>query len=394
MGLFKSKMRSDLLKSGLWTTILTVLYLVLSWNKNSVFEIFSALGFFIFLYFLFFSIGREEVSKWMRSSAQNKIEKAVLFPTLLIILYYSYIILNGFNPLKGTVFMLPFLIYFPTLIFVAKHNNSHKIDWLDFTTFVLFLLPTTLVEFSPNTHLPFGGSGFDSVYRLVIMLAVVYAFVVVRGLKDVGFYPVFKWKYLGVAIGIWFAFYAFVFVIGYTVDFIKYVGHDKAFVALISSIGISVLGVFLHTAIFEELFFRGLLQNMLAKRILQEKSWKSFWKWGGIILFILSIITGYFMDGKMQWFPALITVLLFLTAFGIERSGISNKGTYTALAITSVIFGLVHYHSGSIIFVGLASIGGWAYGYTYIKTKNVFYAALVHALVNSSHLIFGLELMK
>ncbi len=90
MSLFKSKMRSDLLKSGLWTTILTVLYLVLSWNKNSVFEIFSALGFFILLYFLFFSIGREEVSKWMRSFIQNKIEKAVLFPTFLIALYYSY----------------------------------------------------------------------------------------------------------------------------------------------------------------------------------------------------------------------------------------------------------------------------------------------------------------
>ena len=96
----------------------------------------------------------------------------------------------------------------------------------------------------------------------------------------------------------------------------------------------------------------------------------------------------------MPWFPALITLLLFFAAFAIERSGVSTKGTYTALAITSVIFGLVHYHSGSIIFVGLASIGGWAYGYTYIKTKNVFYAALVHALVNSSHLIFGIELLK
>ncbi len=59
-----------------------------------------------------------------------------------------------------------------------------------------------------------------------------------------------------------------------------------------------------------------------------------------------------------------------------------------------MIFGLVHYHAGSIIFVGLAAIGGWAYGYTYIKTKNVFYAALVHTLVNTSALMFGLELAK
>ena len=393
MNKMQSEVRKEFIKSGIWTAVLAVLFLVVSWKTSSVFELFSALIYFIVLYFLFFSIGRENISSWMRSSIQNKIGTAVLFPTLLILLYYTYIIINGHNPLQGTVFMLPYLIYFPTLIFVAKHRVSEKIGWLDFATFALFLLPTTLVEFSPNTHLPFGGSVFDSVYRLVIMLAVVYAFVVVRGIKDVGFFPVFKLKYLGTAIGIWLAFYAFVFIIAYYVDFIKYVGYDESILILVGSIGISVLSVF-WSAIFEELFFRGLLQNLLAKRISQENSWESSWKWGLAILFVISLITGYNMDGNMQWFPALITLLLFLTAFGIERSGIANSGTYTALAIASVIFGLVHYHTGSIVFVGLASIGGWAYGYTYIKTKNIFYAAFVHALVNSSPLIFGLALMK
>ena len=386
--------KSELIKSGVWTVILTLLYLVISWNKHSTFEIFSGLVYFLLLYFLFFSIGKDRISKSFNGLVQNNIYKAVVFPTLLIVVYFTYIIINGYNPFQGTVFMLPFLIYFPTIMFVAKQNNSQEIDWLDFLTFILFLLPITLVEFLPNTHLPFGGSVFDSVYRIVIMLAVVYAFVIVRGIKDVGFYPVIRIKYLIIAIAVWLAFYAFVFSIGYSVNFIKYVGYDIGAVALLASMGISVLSVFLHTAIFEELFFRGLLQNMLQKRISQEDSWKSFWKWGGVILFVLSLITGYFMEGNMQWFPALITLMLFLAAFVIERSGFGDKGTYTALAITSVIFGLVHYHSGSIVFVGLASIGGWAYGYTYIKTKNVFYAALVHALVNSSHLIFGLELMK
>ncbi len=390
----KSKLRFELIKSGIWTAILTVLFLAISWNEHAAFKIFSALSYFIVLYFLFFSIGKEEVSKWMRSIVHHDIKKAVLFPTLLIVLYYSYIIINGHNPLKGTVFMLPFLIYFPTLVFVAKDQSSQKIDWLDFATLILFLLPTTLVEFSPNTQLPFDGSGFDSVYRLAIILTAVYSFVVIRDIKDVGFFPVFKWKYLGIALSVWLAFYAFVYVIGYSVDFIEYVGYDKDYIVVLSSIGISILGVFLHTAIFEELFFRGLLQNMLAKRIAQEKTWKPFWKWGSILLIVLSLITGYTMDGSMQWFPALITIFLCLAAYFIERSGISVKGTYTALAIASVLFGLVHYHSGSIIFVGLASIGGWAYGYTYIKTKNVLYAALVHALVNSSHIIFGLALMK
>lgn len=387
-------MKKELLKSGIWTAGLTLLFLLVIWNNNSIPQIITSVVYFVLLYFIFFSIGKDEVADRLNKFIGATIQRAVIFPTMLIILYYSYILIHGQNPFQSTVFMLPFLIYFPTLVFVAKADKTQKLDWLDFTTFTLFLLPTTLVEFSPGTDLPFGGGGFDSVYRIVIMLAVVYAFVVVRNLKDVGFFPVFKLKYLWTAVWVWLVFYAFVFVIGYSVDFFKYVGYEEVLPVLLATIGMSILRVFFHTAIFEELFFRGLLQNMLAKRIAQNKSWESFWKWGGAILLVLSLLTGFFMKGDMFWFPALITVFMFVVAFSIERSKVSEKGTYTALAITSVIFGLVHFHSGSIIFVGLASIGGWAYGYTYIKTKNVFYAALVHALVNSSHLMFGIELLK
>jgi uncharacterized protein len=86
--------------------------------------------------------------------------------------------------------------------------------------------------------------------------------------------------------------------------------------------------------------------------------------------------------------------LLFAAAYFIEKSEKQITGVYTALAITSVIFGLVHYHSGAIVYIGFACLAGWAYGYTYIKTKNVYYSAIVHTLVNSSVLIFGLEFMK
>lgn len=390
----KQNLKRELIESGIWTALLTLAFLSISWNNNSFIEILTSIGHFILLYFIFFSLGRERIAEWMGNLVRTNIHQAVIFPTVLIVLYYSYIIIHGQNPLQGTVFMIPYLIYFPTLVFVATKNSSAKLDWLDFSVFVFYLLPTTLVDFSPSTDMPISGGVFDSVYRIVIMLAVVYAFVVVRGIKDLGFFPVFKLKYLFTAIWVWLAFYAFVFIIGYSVDFIVIVGYDSDFSTLLVSIGISVLGIFLHTAIFEELFFRGLLQNMLTKRIAQNSSWESFWKWGGAVLIILSFLTGFLMKGSMFWFPALVTIVLFLAAYAIERFGKTEKGVYTALVITSVIFGLVHFHSGSIIFVGLASIGGWAYGYTYIKTKNVFYAALVHALVNSSQLIFGLEYMK
>ena len=133
---------------------------------------------------------------------------------------------------------------------------------------------------------------------------------------------------------------------------------------------------------------------MLTKRIGQAKSWKIFWLCGLLIAIPLAFLVGYTLKGGMQWFPALMVTLIFIAAWLIERAGKNGSGVYTALAITSSIFGLVHYHSGAIVYIGFACIAGWAYGYTYIKTKNVFYCAVVHTLVNSSVVIFGLEFVK
>ena len=118
-----------------------------------------------------------------------------LFPVLVIVLYFSYVALNGENPLRGTIFFIPYLLFFPVLLFAANGNKTQRTDWLDFTTFCLYFFPVTLIEAGPS-NLPFNGSGFDSVYRISVMLLAVYAFVTVRHIRDVGFYPVFKWKHL------------------------------------------------------------------------------------------------------------------------------------------------------------------------------------------------------
>jgi membrane protease YdiL (CAAX protease family) len=163
---------------------------------------------------------------------------------------------------------------------------------------------------------------------------------------------------------------------------------------LAKSILFTLIGTFLHTALFEELFFRGILQNMLAKRIAQGKSWLIFWQIGFAFLLLCAFLVGYTLEGKMKWFPALVTAGMFASAYFIEKSGKYGMGVYTSLAITGVTFGLVHYHAKSIIYIGLACLAGWAYGFTYIKTRNVFYSALVHALVNTGVLIFGLKMIR
>ncbi|VAX15834.1 hypothetical protein MNBD_IGNAVI01-782 [hydrothermal vent metagenome] len=394
MLIISGEAKREVIKSFIITSLLALLLLIYVWGEATISGFLSSIPFFIFLYFFFFSIGDPIISDWFQNKLNGELKKNIIFPTLLIVVYYSYLLLNGADPFKGTNFLFPFLVYFPVLMFTAKRDNLGSIDWVDFFTFTLFLLPITLVKFEPNTSMPFGGNGFDSVYRVAIILTAVYSFSVVRGVRDVGFYPIFKWKYLGYALLSWTAFYSFAIVIGYLTNFMKIVGHDSITFELLSKIFWGLLTVFLHTALFEELFFRGLLQNLFSKRIKQSNDWKIFWKWGLGILILFSLLTGYTLEGGLKWLPALVTISLFVAAFVIEGREKSEVGAFTALAITSVIFGLVHYHAGSIVFISLASIAGWAYGYTYYKTKNVFYSALVHTLVNNTALIIGIELMK
>lgn len=377
-----------------WIALLTALFLFFNRSSEILHAALTALPFFIILYFLLFSIGKKDISESIRKWMNSEIKKIVIFPAMLIVLYFSYVLIISKNPFQGAVSMVPFLVYFPVLVFAANRKDVKKIDWLDFTTFIIFLLPITLIDDNPSGKLPDIGNDFDSVYRIVMMLTVVYAFVIVRGLDDVEFFPEFKLKKLFTAIWVWLAFYGFVFIVGYAVNFIQLKGYETNSTDLIYKIALTLITTFLHTALFEELFFRGILQNLLSKRINQSKSWMVFWKWGLGILFLLAILVGYTLKGGMQWFPALVTLLIFLAAFFLEKSGKFQLGVYTALAITGVTFGLVHYHAGSIIYIGFACIAGWAYGYTWIKTRNVFYSALVHTLVNSSALIFGLELMR
>jgi len=383
------------LRNGMsWMALLTLLFLAFNLQASEVSTIFIALPFFIVLYFLFFSAGRPEVSALMKKWIGSAIRKVLVFPVILLLLYFFYVLLNQQNPFQGILALLPCLVIFPVLMFVVRKHRSQKIDWIDFTAFVIFLLLANFIKVNPAGNLPFHGVEFDSVYRIALVLAAVYAFGTIRGLDDIGFFPVFNLKYLWTALWVWFVFYLFVVIVGYAVDFIKFIGHESVSQELLRKIGLTIVIVFLHTAIFEELFFRGILQNMLAKRIGQVRNWKIFWQWGLIILIPCAFLVGYTLKGGMQWFPALMILLIFGAAYIIERAGKNSPGVYTALAITSAVFGLVHYHSGAIIYIGFACVAGWAYGYTYLKTKNVFYSAIVHTLVNSSVLIFGLEFIK
>jgi len=391
---FENNLFNSLLKGAFATIILTLFFLFYTSGRCTLAELLMALPFFLLFYFVQFTIGREsvlqELQKWIGKNRWN----IFVFPTAMVMLYFTYLILNNQNLLEGNLWLLLYITYFPVTVFALRNQPGRKVGWLDFTVFALVLLPGSLVSIKQNSEMPINGNGFDSISHLIIILSGFYAFAVVRSIREVGFVPELKWKSLRTALLVWIGFYTLVFVFGRSVNFIEIIGYKDPLEMVLKSILFTLIGTFLHTALFEELFFRGILQNMLAKRIGQGKSWRIFWLVGFLILLPGALLVGYTLEGQLKWFPALVTILLFGCAYLLERSEKHGLGVYTSLAITGVTFGLVHYHAKSIVYIGLACVAGWAYGYTYHKTKNVFYSAVVHTLVNTGVLIFGLKMIR
>ena len=295
-------MQRELIRSVFWTVSLTALFLLFNGSVNRWHDVLIALPFFIVLYFLFFSTGKEVVSSVIKKWIGSAILRMLVFPFLLLVLYFLYMLLNQQNPVQGTLALVPYLVIFPGLLFLVRGYRTQKIDWLDFTAFVIFLLFTTFIKVEPSGNLPFAGKDFGSVYKISLMLIAVYTFGTIRGLNDIGLVPVLNLKFLWTAVWVWFVFYLFVVVVGYSVDFIKYIGHELATNELVAKIGLTLVVTFLNTAIFEELFFRGILQNMLMKRIGQAKSWNIFWLCGLLIAIPLAFLVGYTLKGGCSGF--------------------------------------------------------------------------------------------
>ena len=375
--------------------LLTILYLGLFifYQRNiPTQELLIALPFVAIIYFFLFNVGNPAVQIHLEETGWMNKQKSLLFPILLWFILIIYVGIHHESPFKGSGSLVPFLFVFPVLYYQAhSRTNIGRVDYL---ILLLFIVPLTLINFEGDTTLPVKGNGFGSMFKISWALMMVYAFGQIRKIKDIGFYPIFKSSFLGIALISWISFLGFVYVIAWTFGFVNPHPFEEIMRDGFAKSVLEIMRIWIGTAIFEELFFRGLLQNMLAQQINQSGAWKSYWKYGIVIILFLSALTAYALAIELIWFPILIALALFTAAYFLEKKQVQAVGTYTALAIISMIFGLAHYHKGSIIFVGLAAVAGWAYGYTYLKTKNVFYAALVHSLVNFSEFFFQLHDIK
>ncbi|WP_299681178.1 CPBP family intramembrane glutamic endopeptidase [uncultured Dokdonia sp.] len=119
-----------------------------------------------------------------------------------------------------------------------------------------------------------------------------------------------------------------------------------------------------------------------------------------LLFFVLAIVLGYSkFEPKLPYFtPVWIIVNLFFTCLAEEAifrrliqqkiyDTISSKyALVISLLVASLAFGIAHYNGG-LLYILLASVAGFFYGYIYYRTKRIEASMLLHVLFNLIHLL-------
>jgi len=241
------------------------------------------------------------------------------------------------------VFLIPYLIYcagtgdfrwwplvrlfaFAALPFglftVAPVRNSGRMNWQDVLVLLWILIPVMFGRIGGIWNVPVN---LDFMMRVFLTAVGSWSFLIIRGVTGSGYDFRFSRVILRDALVslAWFA--AIAIPAGFALHFITWNPHWRG----VRGFAFDTLTIFLFIAIVEELFFRGLIQNLL------EGSFQS-----------------------RQW----------------------------AQACASILFGLTHIRhapSPNWRYAILASVAGWFYGWAYRKHRSLMASATTHALVDT-----------
>jgi uncharacterized protein len=277
--------------------------------------------------------------KVVRSHVQDHAATIWSVPLALYIIAMLYVVSAGL--LSVRLFILSTMyVLLPVLLFMQAQKQGKLFGLLDSLIVLLLWLPIEFGVLAAASLPP--RQGIMSVYELVGLLLLIYFYIVLRELPNVGLTYRLKFKEVQLVIQSCVLFFMPALILGMPTDFIK-LSHNIPGLAEMAGRFLAI-GVFI--ALPEEILFRAIIQNAL------EVTWQK------------------------------------------EANGQRN-----ALIVASVIFGLAHANNhnppylnisfGSLgvwhfpwVYVILATLAGLAYGWTFMKTRKVTAAALVHLLVD------------
>lgn len=248
-----------------WASIAYALLLVAFWSAALYFDIparihgHMASSFVAFALLLapywFFGFG---LAEWLRQIIQNRFAKVAL-PGTLVIPYLDFSLARSeFRwPYAIALFGIP--VFAAALLEFAPPKEKNKFSWQDFVLLWIFFLP---IEFGLLAG-TFPYSGLSVMPKFLLVDAALYAYLVVRGLERVGYDFRVRWRDLGIGVRECSFYAPIVISLGIWLHFL----HPHDGIPSAAKVFGALLITFVFVAIPEELFFRGLLQNLLESRI-------------------------------------------------------------------------------------------------------------------------------
>jgi len=195
-------------------------------------------------------------------------------------------------------------------------------NWQDVLILLWLLTPVLLGKIGGIWNVPVN---LDFMTRVFVTAVGSWSFLIIRGLTDSGYDFQFSQVTLRDALISFACFTVIAIPLGFALHFITWNPHWRG----VRAFAFDYLTIFLFIALAEELFFRGLLQNLLE---------------------------GSFQSRKL------------------------------AQACASVLFGLTHIRHAPFPnwrYVILATLAGWFYGWAYRKHRSLMASATTHALVDT-----------
>lgn len=247
----------------------------------------------------------------------------LLTPALLVVPYLVFSVPRG--ELKAQyVLIFVTLPIFLSVVFEASPPKEFGLSWQDVLALIVVAVP---VEFG-FLRGAFPYSGLAVLPKFLLMDALLYAYLVVRRLPGIGFDLRLRLRDLAVGLREWGFFAPIAIALGLAIGFIKF----RAYWPEPGNAVSAWLITFFFVALPEEFFFRGLLQNLLERRL---------------------------------------------------------GSSHSALVIASVVFGLSHFNKrllpGAAFnwkYVILASIAGVFYGRAWLDRRRLACSATTHATVD------------
>ncbi|HEX8925825.1 MAG TPA: CPBP family intramembrane glutamic endopeptidase [Terriglobales bacterium] len=197
--------------------------------------------------------------------------------------------------------------------------KAQKLLWQDVVVLLTLALTLELRLLSGAWPHP----GLGSLPKLYLCDVALYLYLVVRRIEGVGYSFVPRASAFAIGAREWLLFAPFAFGLGFALHFISFYPRAHS----LAQIAAGILITFLLTAVPEELFFRGILQNLLEP----------------------------------------------------------HMGRVRALALASVLFGLSHFHKGAAFnwrYVVLAAIAGVFYGRAWRQKRQLLASSTTHTMVD------------